>query len=289
MKFSLILATYNTPENYLIKFINSIINQSFQDYELLIIDQNKDDRVLNILYKYDSLKYRYIKTNIVGLSHARNIGLNEVSGDIISFPDDDCSYPDILLSDINEYLKDNEHYDFISLKTLDEKTNEQLSYTPFLKPTIINKTNIFHSVTSIGLFIRKRNMTTLPQFDEKFGLGSQYFSSEEMDYVHHLILDGYDGIYLPYFFVFHPKLPELFEPNVLYKIKNNSLGHGAYYKKHFIKNGMLFKWIAISTIIIRPLGGLFLSILSFNKMNCRKYYYIFIGRLVGFIRYNNDK
>lgn len=284
MKFSLILATYNTPENYLVKFFNSIINQTYQDYELIIIDQNNDNNIENILNNYDSLQYKHIKTNILGLSHARNIGLNEVTGDVISFPDDDCSYPDNLLYDVKGYLTNNTHYDFISLKTVDDQTNEQLSYTPLVKSTIVTKSNIFLSVTSIGLFIRKQK--ELPEFDERLGIGSEYYSCEEMDYVHHLIIEGYNGIYLPSIFLYHPKLPDLLSPHIMQKIKNNSLGHGAYYKKHFFKNDLLFKWIAISTIIIRPFGGLVLSIILFNKMDCSKYYNILIGRVVGFYSYD---
>jgi Glycosyltransferases, probably involved in cell wall biogenesis len=93
MKFSLIMATYgrsNEIENFLI----SLKNQTYKNFELIVIDQNDDDKAYKIIKKFQNdINIIYLKVSFKGLSKARNYGLNYASGQIIAFPDDDCEYP----------------------------------------------------------------------------------------------------------------------------------------------------------------------------------------------------
>jgi len=261
--------------------------QTYQLFELIVVDQNNDDRVKNILSEYENkVDFIHIKTDIIGLSHARNLGIKAATGNILSFPDDDCSYPSEVLEGVKDFFLNHKNYNFISLKTLDESTLEQLSYTPLKKETIISESNIFHSVTSIGLFVL--NKSNIPNFDEKLGLGAIFSSCEEMDFVHQLKIRNFSGIYLPTLHIFHPKLESENSSLIMNKIKNNSKGHGAYCKKYFLSSDFKFKLFILEIVIIRPLAGLFISLLKLNFLACKKYSNILIGRVVGFYSYDRS-
>lgn len=73
MKISIILTTYNV-ENYIEKCIESLLKQTYKDFELIIIDDGSTDNTLNILKtKYESLN---IVENVhVGVAKCRNLGI----------------------------------------------------------------------------------------------------------------------------------------------------------------------------------------------------------------------
>jgi glycosyltransferase involved in cell wall biosynthesis len=89
MKVSLILATVNRV-NELEIFLKSLSNQTYQKFELILVDQNMDARLNEIVNKYRSTcKIKHIQAER-GLSKARNVGFHHITGDIVAFPDDDC-------------------------------------------------------------------------------------------------------------------------------------------------------------------------------------------------------
>lgn len=95
-KVSIIVATYNRP-NLLVRTLNSIINQSYKDFEIIVVNDGGED-VQRIIDEGNSLtenKIKYInsKENL-GPSAARNLALDETTGGYIMFLDDD----DIILS-----------------------------------------------------------------------------------------------------------------------------------------------------------------------------------------------
>ena len=89
-KVSIIMPAYN-KENYIQKTLDSIIQQKFIDFELIIIDDGSTDKTRNILEEYRVLDKR-IKIHHIengGVSNARNIGLRHAVGDWIQFLDAD--------------------------------------------------------------------------------------------------------------------------------------------------------------------------------------------------------
>ena len=74
---SIIMPNYNN-EKYLIRSIESIIKQSYLNWELLIIDNNSSDNSINILEKYKDKRIKIYKTNNNGIiTKSRNIGLKK--------------------------------------------------------------------------------------------------------------------------------------------------------------------------------------------------------------------
>jgi glycosyltransferase involved in cell wall biosynthesis len=84
MKLSIITITYNA-EQYLERTIQSIVNQSVQDFEYLIIDGKSKDGTLRIAEKYRNRVNKLISESDKGLYDAMNKGLKNASGDFVWF------------------------------------------------------------------------------------------------------------------------------------------------------------------------------------------------------------
>ena len=91
VKISIIVPVYNT-ENYLEDCIFSILNQTFEDFEVIFVDDGSTDNSLNILNEFANndqrLKVIHFDEN-KGVSYARNAGLDNAKGDYIIFIDSD--------------------------------------------------------------------------------------------------------------------------------------------------------------------------------------------------------
>ncbi len=83
MKVSIIIATYNAEE-YLNKAIESVLNQNYQNLELIIVDGLSKDNTINILDSYGD-KIKYISEKDKGISDAFNKGIKNSTGDFIYF------------------------------------------------------------------------------------------------------------------------------------------------------------------------------------------------------------
>ena len=100
-KISVIVPAYNV-EKYLDRCIKSILDQKFDDFEVLLIDDGAQDSTSQICDKYATLDSRvktYHKEN-GGLSDARNYGLDRMSGEYVTFIDSDDYIADNMLEEM---------------------------------------------------------------------------------------------------------------------------------------------------------------------------------------------
>lgn len=107
-KVSVVMPVYNTKTEYFKEAIDSILGQSFEDFELLIIDNGSEDYIKDIVkgYKEKKIKYFKIEKN-KGPAVARNKGIDLAQGEYIAFIDsDDISLPQRLEKQVN-FLDDN--------------------------------------------------------------------------------------------------------------------------------------------------------------------------------------
>jgi len=108
-KVSIIIPVYNT-QKYLHECIKSVINQTYKDIEIILIDDGSTDKSGKICEKYsmDDKRIRVFHTSNNGLSHARNFGIDNSSGEYIMFQDSDDFVELNMIEDmINEALKKN--------------------------------------------------------------------------------------------------------------------------------------------------------------------------------------
>lgn len=109
MYFSLILPIYNV-EAYLRECLSLILNQSFTDFECLMIDDGSTDGSANICKSFENqdVRFKYHYKDNGGLSDARNYGLCKSSGEYIVFIDSDDVVSSELLSIVRKCIDQHE-------------------------------------------------------------------------------------------------------------------------------------------------------------------------------------
>lgn len=118
-KFSLIIPAYNV-EKYIKKCLDSVLNQTYNNYEIIIINDGSTDNTSKILESYKSnKKIKIINQENKGLSSARNTGVSNAKGDYILFIDSDDFIEKELLETLNKTIKDEDLIRF-QIRTLDE-------------------------------------------------------------------------------------------------------------------------------------------------------------------------
>lgn len=134
MKISVIVPTYK-PQAYLWECLDSIYNQTFpkSDYELVLVlngcTEPYNTQIKEWLSKHTDLQVQYFQTDEGGVSNARNIALNNVKGEYVTFIDDD----DLISSMYLEELYEKAAPDTVSLcypyAFNDGKIEKQLPYS----------------------------------------------------------------------------------------------------------------------------------------------------------------
>lgn len=104
---SVILPTYNRAWS-LCRAIDSVLNQSYSPLELIIVDDGSTDETKKVLEKYKGVKL-FFQANS-GVSTARNHGLGQASGQLISFIDSDDEWEVDKIKKQVEYLEHNKDY-----------------------------------------------------------------------------------------------------------------------------------------------------------------------------------
>ena len=130
--FSVIVPIYNV-ERYLKQAIDSVLQQDFYNYELILVNDGSTDSSGDIAYQY-SKKYphiQFISQPNGGLSAARNAGMKLAKGEYIMFLDsDDYWRGTTILSDIAKLIEENHQPDFVLNSSTylypDKKTISQL-------------------------------------------------------------------------------------------------------------------------------------------------------------------
>jgi glycosyltransferase involved in cell wall biosynthesis len=90
---SLIIATMGRVEE-LRDLFDSLVAQSHPALDVILIDQNRDERLAPVVAAYaPQLTLRHMRSPRPHANAARNLGLRAAIGDIVAFPDDDCTLP----------------------------------------------------------------------------------------------------------------------------------------------------------------------------------------------------
>lgn len=85
---SVIVPVYNV-EDYIIQCIDSILNQTLKNMEIIIVNDGSTDNIMNYIRDYKDERIRIINKKNGGLSSARNLGMNAAKGKYIAFVDSD--------------------------------------------------------------------------------------------------------------------------------------------------------------------------------------------------------
>ena len=105
-KISIILPTYNS-DNVLEKAIKSVEKQTYENWELIIIENGKKGQAEQIAQSFNDKRIIYMYQEQPNVSNARNVGLENVTGKYVAFIDSDDRYEKDFLQKMVQYLEQN--------------------------------------------------------------------------------------------------------------------------------------------------------------------------------------
>jgi Glycosyltransferases involved in cell wall biogenesis len=105
-KISVIVPAYNVG-NYIGEAIQSVLNQTYKDFELLVVNDGSTDHTQDVINTFTDPRIRAINQVNQGVSVARNVGIDNATGEYICFLDGDDRYePQLLEIMINKITDD---------------------------------------------------------------------------------------------------------------------------------------------------------------------------------------
>ena len=183
IKFSVILPTYNC--DFVENAIDSVINQNYKFWELIVIDNDSKNNVLKIIKKKKNKKIKYFRINNHGIiGKSRNLGIKKSKYTWIAFLDsDDYWYSNKLsfikkkiIEDNNDFFYHNMHVYYKKKKNFFNKKLYESFKNNFqnkFDELIINGNDIIQSsvvikknlLKKVGYISEKKNLVTWEDFD----------------------------------------------------------------------------------------------------------------------------
>lgn len=170
-KVSVIIPVYNGAHT-VGAAVNSVLCQTCQDFEIIVVDDGSTDDTAAIIEGFDSSRVHYSYQENRERSSARNQGVNQASGEYVAFLDaDDTYYPNKLASQV-KVLDENPHIGLVAggFAHVDDNGRVLDVVKPWKtkrQPDAIHI--LFHGLTAINaVLLRKSWFTDVGGFDESF-------------------------------------------------------------------------------------------------------------------------
>ena len=179
---SIILPTFNHAK-FLKKAIESVINQSYINWELIIIDNNSTDETFEIVNSYSDRRIKYSKIHNNGvIAASRNLGIRLSNGSWIAFIDSDDWWTNNKLSKSVEYINTNKfdliYHDLFLVYKSNQNSFKKLArsrnlYFPIFEDLLLNGNGILNSsvlvrkvlLEEVGLISCDINKITWEDYD----------------------------------------------------------------------------------------------------------------------------
>jgi glycosyltransferase involved in cell wall biosynthesis len=282
MKISLVLATLGRDKD-VVDFLQSLTCQTYKNFDLIIIDQNKDGKIDAIVEQFtDCLDVRHVKVDFVGNARARDYGIGLAQGRIIAFPDDDCAYEkDVLKQVVAEFtIRKNlsilvaGSYDFSSSRFSIGVNSRKAQYFSRFQMMGVEFTQFFDRNKIDGKQLH---------LDHDFGIGSKYSGGEGFELLYRLLRAGNIAFYIPEIKIYHPDKDH-------YKLGTSrmlmySTGVGAYIRKFANQHDAFMLYYIVRKMFVAPLLKMMLALVLFNPKKLAYSFYNLVGIWRGFLEY----
>jgi glycosyltransferase involved in cell wall biosynthesis len=224
-RFSLIVPTLGRTTE-VAEFLASIVDQNREDVELIVVDQNDDERVVPILEALPrDLSVLHLRLKEKNVSAARNAGMNAASGEIIAFPDDDCWYPPNLLNRVDAWFRENPGYAVLAVGALDD-TGVPSGNRWIQNACDISPLNVLRTTFCSSLFVSDLARSRLVQFDPKLNRG------EETDFILRLLATSLRGRFDRGLHIHHPRRDMLSGTVSRERARSYGAGMGRLVRRH---------------------------------------------------------
>jgi len=249
--FSLILATVGRTRE-LDRLFNSFAAQTFHNFEVIVVDQNEDDRLVPHVERACSLGIvvRHVRHHPPNLAAARNAGIALATGEWLGFPDDDCWYNADVLERIARRFRAAEAPSGVIVHW------EEQGPPPFAAPMLSwERSRAFRDVpvASITLFFQRHMFNQIGGFDSRLGIGQWFGAAEETDFVLRALRHGARIAYEPDAKVHHHVNGKQTAADAQAReaVRKRARGTGALYAKHGLPLWVVLRGLAAP--VVRPL------------------------------------
>jgi glycosyltransferase involved in cell wall biosynthesis len=248
---SLVLATVGRTEE-LDRLFDSLAAQTFSNFEVVVVDQNTDERLLTHLERarYIGIAVKHIKQQPPNLAAARNAGIVAARGRWIGFPDDDCWYDPRLLERVAARFIREDKPAGVVVRWVEQGEQPMVAANLSWK-----RARAFRDVpvSSITLFCERDLFRKIGGFDARFGVGQWFGAGEETDFVLRALRSRAVLTYEPLAEVHHAVNSSTPTPSAAARtaIKNRARGTGALYAKHRLPLWVILR--GLSAPVLRPL------------------------------------
>ncbi len=162
-RFSIIIPAHN-EENYLRKTLYSLQNQTYQDFETIIVANGCSDKTEEIAGKRADEKTRLVSLSEANVSTARNAGAFKAGGEILLFLDADTQLENDSLQKINREF--GEKYSVATTKVLPDEKKLKYQLAMNLK-NLYHTTGIYHGCSG-ALICRRQDFHQVNGYDARF-------------------------------------------------------------------------------------------------------------------------
>lgn len=192
---SVIIATRNR-ENDIIHCLNNIAKQSYNHYEVIVVDQSEDkgsiERVGKALGEPPWLVT--LNSDVIGKSNALNGAFKSSNGELLAFTDDDCEVPPGWLGQISDVFTNESEVDIVVGPVHAGKNMENGSSALYTPCTYFNERRFVRLGEQAGMganfAMRRRFFELCGGFDVLLGPGAPLYAAEEGDLVYRCQLLG---------------------------------------------------------------------------------------------------
>ena len=271
--FDLVVATVDRVAE-LERLLASVQAQTHRAVRVLLVDQNEDDRLEPVLQEQRSFNLVRLHAQR-GLSRARNAALEDISADLVAFPDDDCVFASDLLERVARRFAGDRALDGLTGRAVDETGRSSQSWAQ--DPAPLTRENLWNRAISFTIFLRAPLVARVGRFDEQLGLGATapWASGEEIDYLVRALDAGARIEYDPALVVTHPDTRV--SPTTLTSLGNrDGASVGYILRKH------RYPKRTVGKMLIRPIGGALVALARRDRTEARFHLSTLRGRLLGY-------
>ena len=258
---TLVVATYGRCEQ-VGRLIQTLATQTERDFEVLVVDQNPDDRLVPVLEAAIStgLVVRHLRLAKPNLSEARNVGIHEAIGDVIGFPDDDCWYEPGTLTALRKQFSNDGALEGAIASWVEQDLATGKAPEPGLLSFAAWRRFRGGHASSITLFFKRALFDRVGCFDARFGVGQWLGAAEETDLVLRALASGSRLANCPQARVHHHYLGK---PGGAWLLlaqtaRRRARGTGAIYAKHRISGWVVLRGLLapmVAPLLHGDLGG----------------------------------
>ncbi|MCB1088799.1 MAG: glycosyltransferase family 2 protein, partial [Verrucomicrobiae bacterium] len=203
--FSLIVPTIRRLGDLEILF-DSLLKSDFQDFEVIVVDQNEGPLIDDLCEKYGArFPLRHLKISKCGGARARNYGHWFARGTIIYYPDDDCALTPGLLGEVARRFSEEPGLDIQFGRSVDPTTGASSvnRFSDQAQPVTLD--NLYYTTVEFTMFARRSVIEEVGPFDETLGVGTYYGADEGADFFLRALYLGKVVRYDPALVFHHPQ------------------------------------------------------------------------------------